>query len=35
MTNNFSEKENFIWLVADDILRGVILHPIGDLALVN
>ena len=22
MTNNFSEKANFIWQVADDILRG-------------
>jgi hypothetical protein len=22
MTNNFREKANFIWQVADDILRG-------------
>jgi hypothetical protein len=24
MPNNFSEKANFIWTVADDILRGAL-----------
>jgi len=34
MTNNFSEKANFIWTVADDILRGAFkAHEYGDVIL--
>ena len=32
MTNNFREKANFIWQVADDILRGAFkAHEYGDV----
>src|SRR3972149_6980499 len=32
MTNNFSEKANFIWQVVDDILRGAFkAHEYGDV----
>ena len=34
MTNNFQEKANFIWQVADDILRGAFkAHEYGDVIL--
>lgn len=34
MTNNFQEKANFIWTVADDILRGAFkAHEYGDVIL--
>ena len=34
MANNFSEKANFIWTVADDILRGAFkAHEYGDVIL--
>ena len=34
MTNNFTEKANFIWQVADDILRGAFkAHEYGDVIL--
>ncbi len=34
MSNNFSEKANFIWQVADDILRGTFkAHEYGDVIL--
>lgn len=34
MANNFSEKANFIWTVADDILRGTFkAHEYGDVIL--
>jgi type I restriction enzyme M protein len=34
MPNNFSEKANFIWTVADDILRGAFkAHEYGDVIL--
>ncbi len=34
MSNNFSEKANFIWTVADDILRGAFkAHEYGDVIL--
>ena len=34
MTNNFQEKANFIWQVADDILRGTFkAHEYGDVIL--
>jgi type I restriction enzyme M protein len=34
MVNNFSEKANFIWQVADDILRGTFKpHEYGDVIL--
>ena len=34
MTNNFQDKANFIWQVADDILRGAFkAHEYGDVTL--
>ena len=34
MPNNFQEKANFIWQVADDILRGAFkAHEYGDVIL--
>ena len=34
MSNNFQEKANFIWQVADDILRGTFkAHEYGDVIL--
>ena len=34
MVNNFQEKANFIWQVADDVLRGTFkAHEYGDVIL--